>query len=176
MACERRVWRYEECDHEELLDIRCSLASDPGTSWDNSTLSLICLIHRAGHIHNTVVVESATRPRCSICNQPAPIDQDVARTLTEAATARHLPPPGSHLHSFRGVDAEDLNSRNEATLDGASVNGASHHGRATISDTMRNVPERRHTPGVVAHNQGSPSREEQEEESSQPEGSRNTEQ
>ncbi|KAL8837605.1 MAG: hypothetical protein Q9170_002448 [Blastenia crenularia] len=148
MACEHRIWRYEGCDHEEELDLRCSLGSDPD------------------HVHNTVVVETTTPPRCSICNPPEPISEETARDLAQAATHRHLPAPGSFNNLFRGVNAEIL-TYGQTTPDpptsldpqgGAAVNGATGNGTSTEAtsrhaphrslDTVRNVPANTSGPAV----------------------------
>ncbi|KAI4182036.1 MAG: hypothetical protein L6R41_006249 [Letrouitia leprolyta] len=152
MACERRVWRYEDCDHEEELDVRCSLGAD------------------RGHVHNTVVVETENPPRCSICNRPLPIDEDVARNLAQAAADRQLPAPGSEQSQYRGVNAEILavdqqtNSDaeeaapalNGATVNGATANGASRHGAHRSLDMVHNVLGRGPAMDAVQPPLGSP--------------------
>ncbi|KAL8717353.1 MAG: hypothetical protein Q9225_005400 [Loekoesia sp. 1 TL-2023] len=169
MACERRVWRYDSCEHEEELDLRCSLSADPD------------------HIHNTVVVETETPPRCSICNPPALIDENLARDLVRAATDRHLPAPRSTQSIFRGADAEvlveeqttsgtDISSpgQNGTAAGGATVNGASMHVSYRSFNTYRNVPPTGNDPNAVSQYSGSPAQEEQDDESSQRETDSNT--
>ncbi|KAI4176311.1 MAG: hypothetical protein LQ343_001049 [Gyalolechia ehrenbergii] len=171
MACERRVWRHEGCDHEEVLDVRCGLSADPD------------------HVHNTVVVETDHPPRCSICNPPPPIDEDVARDLVQAAVDRHLPAPGSRQSIVRGAEAETLaeeqtssnvdNSlpiQNGATVNGAAVNGTSRHSAHRSLDTHRNVPASGPGLHAVQTPSGSPVQGVEDEESSQRETDSNMEQ
>ncbi|KAL8939146.1 MAG: hypothetical protein Q9216_003520 [Gyalolechia sp. 2 TL-2023] len=105
------------------------------------------------HIHDTVVVQTDYPPRCSICNPPASIDEGVARNLTQAATHRHLPAPGSIQSNYRGAEAEILaegqtspdakdslpTQSDGVTVNGAAVDGPSRHAAHRSLDTRRNV-------------------------------------
>lgn len=176
MACERRVWRYGDCDHEEELDVRCGLGADPD------------------HVHNTIIVETENPPQCSTCNPPPPIDEDRRRTLDEAAADRHLPAIRTIERRTRGVNAEILtevqtssnadDSNNEdsapvqngAAVNGTTANGASRHAPHRSLDTVHNVPARGPVLDAVQPPSGSPVLGLEDEESSQRETDSNTEQ
>ncbi|KAI4096738.1 MAG: hypothetical protein Q9206_001910 [Seirophora lacunosa] len=125
MSCQRNVWRYEDCEHEEEFEMSCSFFED------------------ANHVHNTVVLSDPYRPRCSICHPPAPLTAEQIRCRHENLPERRLPAPGSIQALFRGYHAEILSlggvtdGRPAFPLaDGGAVNGAvgytSHRGMDTI--------------------------------------------
>ncbi|KAL9593591.1 MAG: hypothetical protein Q9219_007479 [cf. Caloplaca sp. 3 TL-2023] len=138
MTCERRVWRYEGCDHEEELDIKCGCGGNPH------------------HIHNSILMETRNPPRCSICNPPALVAEEVASNLAHGATTRHLPAPGTINSLFRGTNAEALagaqvwdgagtstSQQDGMGLNGTHVNGVLRHAGHQSLDLVRNVPARR---------------------------------
>ncbi|KAL8925388.1 MAG: hypothetical protein Q9208_003480 [Pyrenodesmia sp. 3 TL-2023] len=125
MSCQRRVWRYANCGHEEVMEITCSLGNDPN------------------HVHNTTVIDSPNPPTCSICNPPPPPNIYQARNLAQNRPRTHLGAPWSHEVLYRGTHWE---SSPPAAVDGAEVDGQplneapGRGGPRRIDDSTANLP------------------------------------
>ncbi|KAL8898566.1 MAG: hypothetical protein Q9207_006634 [Kuettlingeria erythrocarpa] len=125
MSCQRRVWRYTTCQHEEVMDLNCSLGNDPN------------------HVHNTIVIDSPNPPTCTICNSPPPPNVYQARNLAQNRPRTYLGAPWSNEVAYRGTDWQGPPSSagNEAAVNGQSLNGATGRGGPRrIDDNTANLP------------------------------------
>ncbi|KAL8652796.1 MAG: hypothetical protein Q9210_002470 [Variospora velana] len=127
MFCQRTVWRYEDCEHEEEFEISCSFIGD------------------ANHVHNTVILSDPHRPVCSICHPPNPPTEEQIRNLHAHMPERHLPGPGSIQALCRGYNAEILGIRGITdgrpgfpVAEGEAVNGGTGYGLRGM-DTLVNA-------------------------------------
>ncbi|KAI4147464.1 MAG: hypothetical protein L6R39_003109 [Caloplaca ligustica] len=138
MSCQRRIWRYTNCEHEEEMDLSCTLAGD------------------ADHIHSTVVVQSDNPPSCTICYPPGLPAEYQARNLQLHLPQRHLGGPLSPAVIFRGTYSETQPgpsaATNGATVNGATVDRSRGNAPPRINDTTANLPWATH----ARHNQPLP--------------------
>ncbi|KAI4285445.1 MAG: hypothetical protein L6R35_004663 [Caloplaca aegaea] len=127
MSCQRTVWRYKDCEHEEEFEISCSFFGD------------------ANHVHNTVVLSDPHRPVCSICHPPNPPTGKQIRNLHTHMPKRHLPGPRSIQALCRGYNAEILGFRGIIdgrpgfpVAEGEAVNSGTGYGSRGM-DTLVNA-------------------------------------